>query len=84
MYVCIYNYMYVCMYIYIYIYIYICMYAGPSLADAGPGARYGVGAPLGPFAMALRGGGGGLFDPFVAGGGPVRPHQLHRQKTALM
>ncbi len=44
------------------------------------GARCEVwsGAPLGPFAMALRGGG---FDSVRRGArGPVRPHQLHRPK----
>ncbi len=64
--------------IYIYIYIYIYIIHGPSLADAGPGARYEWG-PLGPFAMALRG--GGVFDSVRRGArGPVRPHQLHRPK----
>ncbi len=46
------------------------------------GARCEVwsGAPLGPFAMALRGGGAG-FDSVRRGArGPVRPHQLHRPK----
>ncbi len=52
--------------------------AGPSLADAGPGARYGVGPPS--VRLQWRYGGGG-FDSVRRGArGPVRPHQLHRPK----
>ncbi len=54
---------------------------GPSLADAGPGARYpgGVGPPS--VRLQWRYGGGGGFDSVRRGArGPVRPHQLHRPK----
>ncbi len=51
-------------------------YAGPSLADAGPGARYGVGPPS--VRLQWRYGGGGVR--FRSSRGPVRPHQLHRPK----
>ncbi len=52
----------------------------PRAVPGWRGARCEVwsGAPLGPFAMALRGGG---FDSVRRGArGPVRPHQLHRPK----
>ncbi len=54
--------------------------AGPSLADAGPGARYGVGPPSVRLQWRYGGGGGGV--DYVRRGvrGPVRPHQLHRPK----
>ncbi len=46
------------------------LHPGPSLADAGPGARYGVGPPS--VRLQWRYGGGGSI-PFVAGPGATAP-----------
>ncbi len=45
-----------------------CVCAGPSLADAGPGARYGVGPPS--VRLQWRYGGGGVRFRSSRGAGP--------------
>ncbi len=47
-------------------------YTGPSLADAGPGARYGAGPPSVRLQWRYGGGGGG-FDSVRHGGGGSIP-----------
>ncbi len=58
--------------------------AGPSLADAGPGARYGVGPPSVRLQWRYGGGGGGSI-PFVAGrGARCDRTSCTAQRTALI
>ncbi len=60
--------------------------AGPSLADAGPGARYGVGPPSVRLQWRYGGGGGGGGGsiPFVAGrGARCDRTSCTAQRTAL-
>ncbi len=62
---------------------FVCIYAGPSLADAGPGARYGVGPPSVRLQWRYGGWGGGSI-PFVAGrGARCDRTSCTAQRTAL-
>ncbi len=66
----------------IFTFLHIC-YTGPSLADAGPGARYGVGPPSARLQWRYGGWGGSI--PFVAGrGARCDRTSCTAQRTALL